>query len=101
MAPQPLSNPGCIRSQIVPPATSSVNQDVSVHAYIRKLWAHGFSARALISHEELEQRYVSLFIEQIRRHGVASKDGMNMVEWFNFLTFDIIGELVFGEGFGA
>ena len=75
--------------------------DVSVHAHMRKLWAHGFSARALISHEELEQRYVNLFIEQVRRHGVASKDGMNMIEWFNFLTFDIIGELVFGEGFGA
>ena len=55
--------------------------DISVHAHMRKLWAHGFSARALISHEELEQRYVNLFIEQIRRHGVASKDGMNMVEW--------------------
>lgn len=24
-----------------------------------------------------------------------------MVGWFNFMTFDIIGELVFGESFGS
>ena len=74
--------------------------DVVVHSHMRKLWAHGFSARALLSHEELEQRYVNLFIDQVRRHGSA-KGGMNVVDWFNYMTFDIIGELVFGESFGA
>ena len=74
--------------------------DVTVHSNMRKLWAHGFSAKALLSHEQLEQRYVNLFIEQVRRHG-SEKGGMNVVDWFNYLTFDIIGELVFGESFGA
>lgn len=74
--------------------------DVTVHSHMRKLWAHGFSARALLSHEELEQRYVNLFIEQVRRNG-NSRGGINVVDWFNYMTFDIIGELVFGESFGA
>ncbi|TAQ85509.1 hypothetical protein B7494_g6162 [Chlorociboria aeruginascens] len=74
--------------------------DVTTHANMRRLWAHGFSARALQSHEELEQRYVDLFIRQVRKHGVKA-GGINVVDWFNFMTFDIIGELVFGVGFGA
>ena len=74
--------------------------DVAVHASMRKLWAYGFSAKALLSHEELEQRYVDLFIRQIRARGTG-REGMNVVAWFNYMTFDIIGELVFGESFGA
>ena len=26
---------------------------------------------------------------------------MNVVDWFNYMTFNIIGELVFDESFGA
>ena len=74
--------------------------DVTIHANMRKLWAHGFSAKALISHEELEQRYTDLFIRQLRAHENAER-GVNVVDWFNYMTFDIIGELVFGESFGA
>jgi len=72
--------------------------DVVAHANMRRLWAHGFSARALQSHEEMEQRYVDLFISQVRKYG---NKGINVVDWFNYMTFDIIGELVFGESFGA
>ncbi|GAT24546.1 cytochrome P450 monooxygenase [Aspergillus luchuensis] len=74
--------------------------DINEHARMRRLWAFGFSAKALIAHEELEQRYVDLLINQIQKFG-SSPQGMNVVDWFNYLTFDIIGELVFGESFGA
>jgi cytochrome P450 len=74
--------------------------DVTVHANMRRIWAHGFSQQALQKHEELEQKYVDLFINQIGKYGDSGK-GIDLTEWFNFLTFDIIGELVFGEGFGA
>ena len=67
---------------------------------MRRLWAHGFSARALQEHEQLEQRYVDLFIRQIEKYGLNPK-GIDVCNWFNYMTFDIIGELVFGESFGA
>jgi len=74
--------------------------DVQVHAQMRKLWAHGFSARALQEHEELVQQHVNLLVDHIGKYGQALQ-GINIVDWFNYMTFDIIGELVFGESFGA
>lgn len=74
--------------------------DVQVHANMRRLWARGFSAQALQQHEDLEQRYVDLAIKQMGQHGQGPA-GIDIVSWFNFMTFDIIGELVFGESFGA
>ena len=41
--------------------------------------------------------YVELLIDRLHDH---SKDGsIDMSRWYNFTTFDIIGELLFGESF--
>lgn len=42
-----------------------------------------------------------MFINQIRKLGSAGTNGLNIVEAFNWLTFDIIGDLTFGESFDA
>ena len=75
-------------------------RDPGVHGQMRKDLAHAFSDRSLKDQELLVAEVVDLFIKQLGVHG-TSKDGTDMVMWFNLTTFDIIGSLAFGESFGG
>ncbi|OJJ70418.1 hypothetical protein ASPBRDRAFT_128789 [Aspergillus brasiliensis CBS 101740] len=74
------------------------------HAHMRKLLAPAFTPRALRAQETVIQRYVSLLVDRIREQVAAAAspaDGaeIDMGPWFNFTTFDIFGDLGFGESF--
>ncbi|MCJ1351257.1 MAG: hypothetical protein MMC33_001241 [Icmadophila ericetorum] len=81
------------------------------HTRLRKLLSSSFSARALARQERLFQDYISRFIGVLRRRALAEggekrKDHggetvVNIVEWFNFFTFDLTGHLTFSESFGC
>lgn len=75
-------------------------RDPVTHGRMRKDLSHAFSDKSLKEQEYLVAEMVDLFIEQIGKHG-AEKEGIDMVMWFNLLTFDIIGSLAFGEPFGG
>ncbi|KAI0465973.1 cytochrome P450 monooxygenase-like protein [Xylaria cf. heliscus] len=83
----------------IPRITSA--RDPEVHARQRKAMAHAFSLKALRDQEVLIHEYVDLFISQLEKLGKAGRKGINVSEVFNWLTFDIIGELSFGESFNA
>lgn len=62
----------------------------------------GFSPTALRNQEPLIQSYVELFITRLLQKTSAADNGtasVNMTQWFNFITFDIIGDLTFSESF--
>lgn len=48
--------------------------------------------------EPIVQKYVDLWLSQLSK---KSGETFDMIPWFNFLTFDIIGDLVFAESFGC
>lgn len=58
-----------------------------------------FSTRALEWQEVMVKKYITLLIEQLKKH--AQKDSINAMNWFEWLSFDIIGDLTFGESFDA
>jgi hypothetical protein len=60
--------------------------------------AHGFSEKAMRDQELLMRKYVDLLLEKL--HGFC-KEGKPVVlsDWYNYTTFDIIGDLAFGEPF--
>jgi len=69
---------------------------------MRRLQAHAFSEKALTAQESFIQGYVSLFIKGISKEAEVSKTGLvPLGTWFNFATFDIIGDLAFAESFGC
>ena len=68
------------------------------HGEMKKLLSHAFSQRSLTEQESLVSTAVDHFIETIGKTG-ASQEGLNITTWFNILTFDIIGDLAFGETF--
>ncbi|KAF4466094.1 cytochrome P450 monooxygenase [Fusarium albosuccineum] len=72
-------------------------RDPARHRETRKLLAHSFSESALSQQVPYIMGHVDLFMEQLAKHGQTPKG----VNWFNWLTFDIIGDLAFGESFHA
>ncbi|KAI2635077.1 cytochrome P450 monooxygenase-like protein [Xylaria nigripes] len=76
-------------------------RDPEVHARQRKGLSYGFSTQALRDQEEIIQSYVNTFVRQIGKLGENGGKALNVSEAFNWLTFDIIGDLGFGESFGG
>ncbi|KAI1435644.1 cytochrome P450 monooxygenase-like protein [Xylaria sp. CBS 124048] len=76
-------------------------RDPEVHARQRKALSHAFSTRSLREQEEIVMKYVDGFVRQMGNLGQNGKKGLNMSETFNWLTFDVIGDLAFGEPFGG
>ncbi|KAF4951581.1 hypothetical protein FGADI_7356 [Fusarium gaditjirri] len=72
------------------------------HRRMRRLQSHAFSEKALRSQEDLFQKYVDLLMLQLRERAADPTTAIvDMVRWFNFTTFDLIGDLAFGEAFGC
>ncbi|KAM5352896.1 hypothetical protein ACJ41O_005618 [Fusarium nematophilum] len=70
------------------------------HARIRKVLSHGFSAQAMTGQEPIFRRYVSLLIDRLKTAS-ESNQAQEMTAWYNWVTFDMIGDLAFGEPFGC
>lgn len=69
------------------------------HARLRRLLAPGFSGEALKAQEPIVTRYVDAFIRRLRAESQSGP--VDMVRWYNSITFDLTGDLMFGESFGC
>ena len=70
------------------------------HFRFRRAMLPAFSDKALGQQEPLIKVYVDLLIQRLREVA-SSAQPTNMVEWYNFTTFDLIGDLAFGESFNG
>lgn len=70
------------------------------HVRQRKAFAYPFSNTALLQQEPLIQGWVDKLITILDRFADEGKPA-NMVAWFTYATFDIIGDLCFDEPFGC
>jgi cytochrome P450 len=82
-------------------AESLLSANPEDHSRMRKLLSHGLTQRALKSQEPIVQKYVALLIERLKEQAAESPGGavVDMVPWFNYTTFDIFGDLAYGESF--
>ena len=69
------------------------------HSQLRRTLAHGFSDRSMREQEPLIKKYVDLLIQRL--HENYRKGPANMASWYIYTTFDVIGDLAFGEPFGC
>ncbi|KAK7702737.1 hypothetical protein SLS57_011236 [Botryosphaeria dothidea] len=75
--------------------------DDQEHARVRKIFSNAFSDRALKAQESLIQEHVNKFIGVIVRKSSETPNApIDAVKLLNCLTFDIIGDLAFGESLG-
>ncbi|GJC83080.1 cytochrome P450 monooxygenase FCK2 [Colletotrichum liriopes] len=72
-------------------------RDKQEHARRRKAWDRGFGSKALKDYELRVADYTNQLLSQINAH--KSKP-FNIADWFNFYSFDVMGDLAFGKSFG-
>ena len=73
-----------------------IHGDDATHSRFRRLLSHAFSARALEDQQPVIVSYVDLLIQHLHENISKPQD---MVAWLNWTTFDVIGDLTFGEPF--
>ena len=81
--------------QVLSLITTSSQTD---HARMRGLLRGAFTEKALRDQSHIIEYYVKLLISSLREKA-SSGVSVNMVDWVNYTTFDIIGDLGFGEPF--
>lgn len=67
------------------------------HSRYRRLLSSGFSERAIRDQEAVLKTYIDLLIQGL--HQRAKEGPQDMVAWFNWTTFDVIGDLTFDRPF--
>lgn len=70
------------------------------HHRHRRILAQGFSDASLKAQEPTIQEHTALLMERFRERA-ARGEVVDMWAWFNFFTFDVIGDLAFSEPFGC
>ncbi|KAI9787993.1 MAG: hypothetical protein M1816_007297 [Peltula sp. TS41687] len=60
-----------------------------------------FSTRALTEQEDIINGCVDGFVEKLGSMEGAKTKGLNMTKWYEMISFDILGEMAFGESFHA
>lgn len=77
-----------------------VNSDKEEHQRLRRALSHGFSDASIRSQEPLIMKYVDKLMSGLKDHCKEGKP-LNMEAWYNWTTFDVVGDLVFGLSFGC
>ncbi|TVY84166.1 Cytochrome P450 monooxygenase aclL [Lachnellula suecica] len=70
------------------------------HRRQRRVVSHAFSDTALIKQEGIIKSYVDLLMQRLKEHSTEGKT-LDAVKWYNYTTFDIIGDLAFGDPFNC
>ena len=73
--------------------TSRVRAD---HDKRRRVWSPAFADKALRGYEERMRPYGEQLLAQLRAFGGKP---VNATEWFNFMTYDVMGDLAFNRSF--
>lgn len=72
------------------------------HARIRKTISYAFSETALREQESMLTSHTTHLVRKLEQLVQGPENGrVNMTNYYNFLTFDVIGDLCLGEPFGA
>ncbi|THW51458.1 cytochrome P450 [Aureobasidium pullulans] len=76
--------------------TSILSSDDASHSRQRRVLSHAFSDKALKEEEPLFKRWASLLVDKLEALSFTDAP-IDLVAYYNFTTFDIMGELTFAE----
>lgn len=82
---------------------SIMGSNEEAHARYRRAFAGSFTEKAVKDQSPVLEKYVSLLMQKFDKLCEVSSGSttVNITSWFNFVTFDISGNLSFGESFGS
>lgn len=55
----------------------------------------------MFDQESIIKKYVDLLFQRLHENCAGGSKPLDMVAWYNWTTFDVIGDLAFGEPFGC
>lgn len=90
-----LKHPGFVAEV----AEGIIGADTDNHTYQRHMLSPAFSAQGMKRQEPLIRRHVDHLFNNFQEHASTGKH-IDLAKWFNLFSFDIIGDLSFGESFG-
>ncbi|KAK8110749.1 uncharacterized protein PG998_007206 [Apiospora kogelbergensis] len=70
------------------------------HRRQRRIMAHATTPAALADQEIYLQKHVNKFVDVLAEHADEDRP-IDIMLWFNYLTFDIVGELTLGTSLGC
>lgn len=87
--------------RILPPTQPGQSEDIIhandiAHSRVRRLLGYGFSSKALEEQHPVIMSYADSLIRGLHERSAEPQD---LVAWYNWFTFDLIGDLSFGESF--
>ncbi|KAK8112892.1 trichothecene c-15 hydroxylase [Apiospora sp. TS-2023a] len=82
-------------------AGNIIGADRDNHARFRRILAHVFSAQAMAEQEPLIKVYIDKLFAGLKRECAGETKVVDLLKWYNWTTFDIIGDLSFGAPFGS
>lgn len=86
-------------------AENLISADESDHTRFRKILAPAFSEKSIQEQQPVIMSYINLFIqklhEAIEHDASANATVIDVLKWFNYTTFDIIGGVLWGSSFGC
>ncbi|KAL6856809.1 cytochrome P450 [Trichoderma novae-zelandiae] len=68
------------------------------HIRYRRSLAYGFSHQAMLDQEPIINKYIDTLLAELKIQS-TKQEKTDIVRWYNYTTFDIIGDLAFGEPF--
>ncbi|KAK7706049.1 hypothetical protein SLS57_009830 [Botryosphaeria dothidea] len=74
--------------------------DEAEHRRVRNIFTPAFSQRSLKEQEPLLLKHINLLVEKVREKSAESGGVIDICNFFNFTTFDIMGDLAFGKPLG-
>lgn len=74
--------------------------DEATHARQKRGLAYSFSQKALNEQEPIINSHINKFTEKVAEFSEQGRI-LNLADWYNFLTFDAIGDLAFKEYYGC
>ncbi|GIZ46272.1 hypothetical protein CKM354_000940400 [Cercospora kikuchii] len=69
------------------------------HTRFRRMLGPAFSDKGMRAQQPLIQKHIELLMVRLRER--SSLGSVDISEWYNWVTFDIIGDLSFGESFNC
>lgn len=86
------------------PATNGVHSILTsegdVHSRVRRTLLPAFSDKALLEQQDILQHFTEQLITKLReRVNTSGSEPVDLFEWYIWTTFDLIGDLSFGEPF--
>ncbi|KAK2027334.1 benzoate 4-monooxygenase cytochrome P450 [Colletotrichum zoysiae] len=79
-----------------PMVSMQMVRDKKAHSKRRKVWEYGFTSKSLRDYEPRVLKYINQLLAGIE---ASAGTKFNVSLWFNFYSFDVMGEFSFGHGF--